>query len=173
MKPTVYVETTVISYLTARRSRDLVVAAHQQTTHDWWDAHLPGFEALISPAVMDEISRGDPDVARRRIEAVSEFGILELVPEVRDLADAYFSEIQLPERARADSYHLAFAAWHGVDFLITWNCAHIASGFVRKQINTINAEREIESPTICTPEELMEVPHVQGSDRGRSTKDST
>ena len=158
MKPSVYVETTVISYLTSAPSRDLVVAGHQQLTREWWNEHLPDFEPYVSPAVMDEISRGDPEMARARLEAVAEFKILEVQAKIRDLADAYFERIQLPERARADSYHLAFAAWHGMDFLISWNCKHIASGFVRRQAKRINLEWQIAGPTICTPEELMEVP---------------
>ncbi|MCP4656629.1 MAG: type II toxin-antitoxin system VapC family toxin [bacterium] len=165
MKPAVYIETTVISYLTARPSRDLIVAGHQQLTHEWWSDHLPRFEGFISPAVMDEISKGDPKAAQARLSAVADFKILELVPEVRDLADAYFSGIEIPARARADSYHLAFAAWHGMDFLVTWNCTHIAGGFVRRMVRGINSEREIATPTICTPEELMEIPHAQGPHR--------
>ncbi len=161
MKPTVYIETTVISHLTAWPSRALVVAGHQQLTHEWWKDHLPDFEPFVSPAVMDEISRGDPEMARARTEAVSGFKILELLSEVQDLANVYFERIQLPERARADSYHLAFAAWHGMDFLVTWNCKHIASGFVRRQAQRINMEWRIASPTICTPEELMEVPDAE------------
>jgi len=159
MKPTVYVETTVISYLTSRPSRDLVVAGHQETTRSWWAGGLPFFEPYVSPTVMEEISRGDQEFAATRLEAVAGFGILELVPDVRELANLYFEKLQLAERARADSYHLAFAAWHGMDFLVTWNCSHIASGFVRREIRKINSGWKIESPYICTPEELAEVPH--------------
>ncbi len=156
MKPSVYIETTVISYLTARPSRDLVVAGHQQTTYDWWTNRLPGFEAFLSPVVIDEISRGNAAMAQRRLDAVSELKLLELLPEVEKLADVYFAQLQLPMRARADALHLAFAAWHGMDFLVTWNCSHIASGFVRREIKKTNALWEIISPTICTPEELIE-----------------
>jgi len=158
MAPTVYLETTVISYLTARPSRDLIIAGHQQLTHEWWTYHLPRFEAFVSPVVLDEISRGDLEAAKARLDAVADIAELELVPEVRQLADAYFAAIQLPERARADAYHLAFAAWHGLDFMVTWNCSHLANGFVRRKIHAVNSERSIESPTICTPEELMEAP---------------
>ena len=165
MRPTVYVETTVISYLTSRPSRDLIVAAHQQLIHDWWNNHRLQFELFVSPTVMEEISKGDPGVATSRLEAVAGLAVLELTPDLRGLADEYFANIQLPERARADSYHLAFASWHGMDYLITWNCSHMASGFVRKQVAKINKAWGIESPAICTPEELMEVPDVQGSNR--------
>jgi hypothetical protein len=156
MKPTVYLETTIISYVTARYSRDLIIAAHQQITHEWWETALPKYEAFISPIVIEEISRGDAQVAQLRIDRIANFGVLEVVPEVRYLADAYFSAIDIPEKARADSYHLAMTAWHGLDFLVSWNCTHIVSGRVKMIIEEINAGFGIRTPIICTPEELME-----------------
>lgn len=157
MQPTVYIETTVISYLTARPSRDLIIAAHQQITHEWWDMALPHFEAFISPIVLEEISRGDEQAAKLRLESVSSFLLLEVLPEVRDLAESYFSAIEIPEKARADSYHLALATWHGMDFMVSWNCTHIVSGRVKKIIEEINSTYGIRTPIVCTPEELMEV----------------
>ena len=156
MKPSVYIETSVVSYLTAQVSRDLVVAAHQQITADWWAQALPKFEVFVSTVVMEEIGRGDSQAAKRRAEAVSAFEVLEVTPEVRALADRYFTAIDLPERARADAYHLALAAWHGMDYLVTWNCTHIASGKVKLIVQRLNASQSIASPVICTPEELME-----------------
>ncbi|HNS23143.1 MAG TPA: type II toxin-antitoxin system VapC family toxin [Sedimentisphaerales bacterium] len=102
MKPTVYVETSVISHLTAQASRDLVVAAHQQVTVEWWQKALPQLEPFVSPVVLEEITRGDPEAARRRMDAVAAFQVLEVLPEVRDLAERYFTAIDLPEKARAD-----------------------------------------------------------------------
>ena len=116
MKPTVYIETSVISYFTAKPSRDLIVAAHQQITNDWWENALSNYEAFISPIVLDEISRGDVNAVQSRLETVSIFPVLEILPEVRTLADAYFSALAIPEKARADAYHLAVASWHGIDF---------------------------------------------------------
>ena len=156
MKPTVYIETTVISYRMARPSRDLIIAAHQQITHDWWEMALPQFNAFISPIVLDEISRGDADAAKLRLDSVASFQLLEVLPEVRSLADSYFSAIEIPEKARADSYHLAVAAWHGMDFLVSWNCTHIVSGRVKRIIEEINSANGIRTPIVYTPEELME-----------------
>ncbi len=156
MKPTVYIETTVISYLMARPSRDLIIAAHQQITHDWWEIALPHFDAFISPIVLEEISSGDPDAAQLRIDSVASFELLEVLSEVRNLADAYFAAIEIPQKARADSYHLAVAAWHGMDFLVSWNCTHIVSGRVKRIIEEVNTANGIRTPTVCTPEELME-----------------
>jgi len=157
MRPTVYIETSVISYLAAYMSRDLVVAAHQQLTQDWWKQALPQLEAYISPVVLEEISRGDSDAAARRTKAVHSFGILEVLPEVKELADLYFAAIDLPEKARADSYHLALSVHHGMDYLVTWNCTHIAGGKVKRIVEDINSKRGTSSPVICTPEELMEI----------------
>lgn len=156
MKPTVYIETTVISYRMAKSSRDLIIAAHQQITHEWWDIALPRFDAFISPIVLEEISKGDADAAKLRLDSVSSFQLLEVLSEVRDLADSYFSAIEIPEKARADSYHLAVAAWHGMDFLISWNCSHIVSGRVKRIVEEINSAKRIRTPIVCTPEELME-----------------
>ena len=156
MKSTVYIETSVISYLSAKPSRDLIVAAHQQITIDWWETALPHYDAFVSPVVLDEISRGDINAVQARLEKVSAFLILEVLPEIRNLADIYFSELDIPEKARADSYHLAIAAWHGIDFLVSWNCTHIVNGRIRMMIEEINARQGIRTPIICTPEELME-----------------
>ncbi len=155
--PTVYIETTVVSYLVARPSRDLIVAAHQQITRDWWDASLPQFRAFVSVAVLDEVSRGDEQAATERQQVISGLPVLDVVREVQELAGVYFGAIDIPEKARADSYHLALAAWHGMDFLVSWNCTHIVSGRVRKALEEVNIRRGIRTPIICTPEELMEI----------------
>ena len=157
MKATVYIETSVISYLTARMSRDLIIAAHQQITHEWWETVLPNCEVYVSPIVLEEASKGDLHAAQLRLEKISTFSVLEVVPEVHRLADLYFSKIDIPEKARADSYHLAIASWHGIDYLVSWNCTHIVSGKTRMIVEEINSMHGIRSPVICTPEELMEV----------------
>ena len=157
IKPSVYIETSVISYVVARYSRDLVIAAHQQITQEWWEFALPKYEAFVSPIVIEEISRGDTQAAQSRLDKISSFSLLEIVPETRQLADAYFNAIKIPEKARADTYHLALTAWHGMDFLISWNCTHIVNGRIKMIIEEINAKFGIRTPIICTPEELMEV----------------
>ena len=156
-KQTIYIETSVVSYFTARPSRDLIVAAHQQITHDWWGKVLPQYEAFISPIVLEEASKGDSQAAQLRLENIASFSVLEILPEIQKLADIYFTDIDLPDKARADSYHLALSAWHGIDFLVSWNCVHIANGRVRMMLEEINSKQGIRTPVICTPEELMEV----------------
>jgi len=133
------------------------MAAHQQLTRDWWDLALPKFDAFISAIVMEEASKGDIQAAQLRLEKISNFLLLLVTPEVRELSDLYFSAAKIPEKARADSYHLALASWHGMDFLVSWNCKHIANGNVKKIVDEINADYGIRSPIICTPEELLEV----------------
>jgi predicted nucleic acid-binding protein len=157
VKPTVYIETSVISYRAARPSRDLIVAAHQQMTHERWDRILPQCDAFVSPVVLEEIAHGDPDAAQLRLQSIPSFPVLEVVPEFHTLAAAYFAAIPLPDKAQADAYHLALAAWHGLDYLVSWNCTHIVSGRVRMIVEEVNAQFGIRTPIICTPEELMEV----------------
>ena len=156
-KQSVYIETTVVSYLTANPSRDLVVAAHQQVTVEWWENSLPLFEPFISPVVIEEASRGDKNAAELRLEKILSFSVLEITDEVRELADGYFEKIQIPEKARGDVYHLAVATYHGMDFLVSWNFAHILNARVRGVIQDINTIQGISTPIMCTPEELMEV----------------
>ena len=157
MKKTVYIESTVISYYTAKPSRDLIVAAHQQLTSEWWEAILPQLDPYVSQFVINEISVGDPIASKARLKASASFRQLEMTPEIAVLADQYFMAIHIPEKARTDAFHLAIATWHGLDFLVSWNCRHIASARVRHIIENINSEHEMATPTICTPEELMEI----------------
>ena len=156
MKSTLYLETTVVSYLTARPSRDLIIAAHQQITHDWWENYLKRFEVFISGLVLIEARQGDTDAAQRRLEYIEGFPILDVTLEVEALAGVYIKNIPLPEKAYRDAIHLAVASLNGMDYLITWNCKHIAHGEVKKGMMQINDQRDIESPIVCTPEELME-----------------
>jgi predicted nucleic acid-binding protein len=157
VKFSTYIETSVISYLTARLSKDLVIAAHQQITHEWWDRSLQKFNPYISPVVIEEISRGDEGAAVLRLERVKDIPILKINPDIERLSEKYFSHLRIPNKAKADTYHLAIACWHKIDFLVTWNCTHLANGFIIKQLEKINLELGVKSPIICTPEELMEV----------------
>jgi len=123
---------------------------------EWWGNGLPSFEAFISPLVIEEASRGDETAARLRLEKIAGFSILEVNEEVRRLADLYFESIQIAEKARGDAYHLAVAAYHGMDFLVSWNFGHILNPRVKAAVQQINAVQGISTPLICTPEELME-----------------
>ncbi|MCC6580705.1 MAG: type II toxin-antitoxin system VapC family toxin [Phycisphaeraceae bacterium] len=156
MRPSVYIETSIVSYLTARPSRDLIVAGHQQMTMEWWQEVLPGMDAFVSAAVILEIGQGDSLLAAKRWSAIEKMPVLEITPTIEALAEEYLDKIQIPQTARADAVHLAMAVGHGMDYLLTWNCRHIASARVRRIVADINTHRGIATPMICTPEELME-----------------
>lgn len=156
-KPTVYIETTIVSYLTARPSRDLIVAGHQRITMDWWETVRPRADCFVSPFVIQEASRGDQLLASRRLAAVSDFPVLAENETVLELAERYFLAMRIPERAKLDAFHLASAAAYGIDYLLSWNCRHIASGHVQRILQELNQEFGIRTPILCTPESLMEI----------------
>jgi hypothetical protein len=155
MKPKLYLETTVPSYLTAWPSRDLIRAGHQQITREWWQARRADFDIYISQLVLDEASAGDAQAARDRVGVLQKLPLLDLTQEVTDLAADLKSELALPPKAITDAAHIAIAAVHGMDFLLTWNCTHIANAEMFPHITLICNERGFPAPVICTPEELM------------------
>ena len=152
----VYLETTVPSYLVARSSRDLVTAAHQQITHEWWRVARHRYELFISASVLDEIRRGDPDAAARRLALVEGLPVVEVNEDVSSLFEIYNKELGLPKRAEVDVLHIAFAVGFGMDYLLTWNCAHIANGEVVRRLLQVNETLGKPTPVIVTPEELLE-----------------
>lgn len=156
--PDVYLETTIPSYLVARPSRDLVVAAHQQITHEWWGGAHERFEMYVSEAVLAEIRAGDPAAAAQRLELVEGLQVLELNSDVRSLVAAYDERLGLAGRARADLPHFAFAVAYEMDYLLTWNCTHIANGEIVRRLMRVNAELDRFTPLIVTPEEILESP---------------
>jgi predicted nucleic acid-binding protein len=153
MKPTVYVETTIPIYLTAWPSLDLVRAAHQQITREWW-ARRGGFELYASRLVVQECQAGDAQAAADRLAALAGIPLLEQEPEVAELAEALLRDVPLPAKAAADALHIATAAAHGMQYLLTWNCTHIANVALRPQIEAVCRAAGFEPPLICTPEEL-------------------
>jgi hypothetical protein len=133
----------------------LIIAGHQQVTKDWWDKRRGAFEIYISQFVIDEASAGDPGAARERILIVRDFAMLDITPEVGHLASAILASGILPRKAATDAAHIAIAAVHGMDFLLTWNCVHIANAVVAKDIAKICRRYDWEPPVICTPEGLF------------------
>jgi hypothetical protein len=154
MKLKVYIETTIPSYLTAWPSGDLVRAAHQRQTAIWWsrrdDYDLYGSELLFA-----ECLAGDPEAAAARMAAVSRLPILEQGNDVAALADKLLREVPLPARALADAMHIATAAVHGMELLVTWNCRHIANPVLRPRLEAVCRACGYEPPAICTPGELL------------------
>lgn len=156
MKQSVYVETSVISYLTARRSRDLVIAAHQELTHQWWQTRLPGFDVFVSELVLEESRAGDEDAAGRRLSAIEGVSVLRLNDEAIVLATKLVDEGPIPREFGADALHIALAAVNGTDYLLTWNCKHLANAAHRHKTEMLVEAVGYACPVICTPEELME-----------------
>ena len=155
MGSTVYLESTIPSYYTSDKSRDLVILAHQQITTEWWDKYLPEYEVYISELVLQEISAGDTDAAKKRNDVVADFPVLAINETVEKLAEIYVKNITILKEAVRDALHLAVASAHGMDYIVTWNCKHIARGEVMRAFESINDSEGILSPTICTPEELI------------------
>ena len=152
-KPKAYVETSVISYLTAQPSRDLILAAHQEVTREWWSGR-DRFDLVVSEAVLEEIARGDAVAAARRVAATEGMAVLSVTEPARALARGFLEAAAIPRKAAIDAAHVAIAATHGVDFLVTWNCTHIANAAVREKIEAVCRAARFRPPVICTPLEL-------------------
>jgi len=151
----VYLETSVISYLAALPSRDVVVAGHQQVTRDWWEGRTR-FELFVSDAVIEEAARGDRNAARRRLELLTGIPVLTVHRGADSLARSFLTEAALPSKAAIDAVHVALAAVHAMDFLVTWNCTHIANAIIRPQLEVLCWRAGYRPPVICTPFELLD-----------------
>lgn len=158
MRPTVYIETSVFGYLAMRPSAQLVTAAHQQVTREFWDDHRPRFDLFVSLAVVDECMAGDSDAAAERGAFLHGIPVLDVTDEVLSLARSLAAGIPLPPKASVDAVHIAATAVHGLDYLVTWNCKHIANPAMRGTIEAVCRAAGYVTPVICTPLELIEVP---------------
>lgn len=155
MAASVYIETTIPSYLTAWRSPELSMAAKQQTTRQWWDERRERFDLFISDAVLIEASGGDLDAAKRRLEALDGIPVLSPKPESDKIAAALIERLALPDRALTDAVHIAICVAHGIDYLLTWNCTHIANATFQPMIYEVCDALGYIMPVICTPDQLM------------------
>ena len=157
MKAKVYIETSVVSYLTARPSNDIRAMANQSATIEWWETQRPKFDLLISEFVVAEAGMGDPEAAQRRLAVIADCMELQATDESRALGLELVRRGALPANAEIDAFHVAIAAVNGVEYLLTWNCAHIANAHARPKIEAICRALGYEPPTICTPQELTEI----------------
>lgn len=156
MTDRVYIETTIVSYLTARPSRDVVIAGHQQVTQEWWDTRRSDYELCVSQLVLDEAGAGDPQAAQERLAVLQPMLVLETTPEALELAKELLQTGALPGKAAGDALHIAIAATKGVPYLLTWNCRHLANAVMRPMIEAACIAKGFKAPIICTPEELLE-----------------
>jgi len=156
LKPTVYIETSIISYLTARQSNDLRAMANQSATIEWWETQKAKYQLVVSEFVIAEAGLGHPEAAERRLAAIEGIMELQATESVRVLGQELISRHALPEKAEIDAYHVAIAAVNGIEYLLTWNCTHIANATTRTKIEATCRALGFEPPVICTPDELME-----------------
>lgn len=156
MKPRLYIETTIVSYLTARLSRDLIMAAKQQLTADWWQTRRADFDCVVSQLVIDEAAAGNADAARRRLDTLKAFPKLEASGITADLAKQLIHANAIPPAAAADAVHVALASVHGIHFLLTWNFRHLANASQMDMNRQVCLQAGYGCPVICTPEELMQ-----------------
>lgn len=155
MPESVYIETTIPSYLTAWRSPELSMAAKQQITREWWDEQSQHFELFVSDVVLLEASGGNTEAAQRRLEVLKGLPVLSPLEEADDIVAALIDRLSLPARAMADAVHIALCIVHGIDFLLTWNCTHIANATFQPIINDVSRDFGYIMPVICTPDQLM------------------
>ena len=156
MNPTAYIETSVVSYLTARPSRNVVVAAYQEVTREWWRDAASRFHLAASELVLAESAAGDPTAARDRLKMLEDVALLNASANAEDLARSLLDLGAVPREAAADAAHIAIAATNGVEYLVTWNFRHIANAAMRVRIEGACRQAGYEPPVICPPNELME-----------------
>lgn len=155
MSETVYIETSILGYLTARPSRDIVVAANIEITREWWETRRNAFQLYASQAVIKETSQGDAEIASQRLEVIRDLALLDLNQSVLDLAEQFLERSSLPAKADVDAVHIAAATVHGMDYLLTWNCKHIANAQIQRKLAEISLDFGYELPILCTPYELL------------------
>jgi predicted nucleic acid-binding protein len=158
MKPSVYIETSVIGYLTSWPQESVTVAGHQNTTRQWWSTAADRFELFVSQLVVRECSEGDADAVRHRLSSIGGIPVLPVTPAAQLLAEALIRGRAVPHDQPNDALHIALAASHGVQYLVSWNFRHIVNASIRPAIERVCRDGGHGAPILCTPEELLE-PH--------------
>lgn len=152
---TVYIETTIVSYLVARPSRDVLMAARQKVTRQWWDEERQKYHCVTSNQTLRESSQGDARMARLRLDALRDMAVLTVDEKALSLAEKLLSEKILPPAVLADAIHASIAALHHADFLLTWNCRHLANPHLLPKLRQFMTRHQVVLPETCTPLELM------------------
>lgn len=153
--PTLYMETTIPSYLLAEPSRDIVSLARQDITRTWWKRDQTRYAIFVSAVVIKEADKGDPREVEKRRKFLEQFPVLDATPEIQQLIETYLEENVVPIGSGQDAAHLAFASVHRIDFLCTWNFKHLANVFALRRLRQVNEKRGLFVPQVCTPEELL------------------
>ena len=152
---TVYIETSIVSYLRQRASSQVVMAARQLLTHQWWVHERANYDLVISQYVIDEASAGDATLAAERLQSLEGIPLLPLDPDIALIADEIMARAILPPKARTDALHIAIVAHHRIQYLLTWICRHIANAKILPRIREVLTDLFIPIPIICTPEEML------------------
>jgi predicted nucleic acid-binding protein len=152
---TVYIETSILGHLTARPTDNLILAANIKITQDWWNDCRGSFVLYASEVVEDEAARGDQEIADRRLNLLQSLMLLELTEEALELAQAFLNQSNLPSKASNDALHIALATVYGLDYLLTWNCKHMANAQIQRKLSQISSQLGYVLPIICTPYELI------------------
>jgi hypothetical protein len=152
---TIYIETSIFGHLTARPTNNLIVAANIKITQDWWDEHRSSFTLYASEVVQNEAAKGDPTIAAQRLKLLQSLMLLELTEEAFELSQAFLSQSNLPSKASNDSLHIALATVYSLDYLLTWNCKHMANAQIQRKLAQISSDLGYVLPVICTPYGLI------------------
>ncbi len=155
MKLSIYMESTIPSYYSARPGRDIISLARQEITRIWWENHREKYDVYISQLVFEECSHGDKDYSEKRMNLLKEFPVLSLNDDVVSLAEKILSRKVIPDKAADDATHIAVACVYETDFLLTWNFKHIANAHIIKQLRETVGSEGYAFPVIATPEELI------------------
>jgi PIN domain-containing protein len=156
VKPRVYIETSVVSYLVGRLSRDVVVLGNQELTREWWSNRRAEYDLFVSEVVIAEVALGDSELARQRLAISGDLPLLAITEGAERLAPLLRRAAGMTANAETDALHMALAAVHGMDYLLSWNCSHIANATIRRAIEKQCRASGYEPPVICTPQELIE-----------------
>ena len=154
MKRSVYIETTIPSFYHEVRSEPFMVA-RRESTRRWWAEERASYELFVSPFVLGELQQGDYPGKEEAVRLVAELPLLEVVPEIEDIAQVYISRRLMPQGDMGDAFHLAVASFYGVDFLLTWNCRHLANATKVHHMRVVNGELDLQTPIVTTPDLLL------------------
>jgi hypothetical protein len=152
----IYIETSIVSFLRQRPAAHVVAAARQLLTRRWWDIERTKYQLVTSQYVIDEAALDDPELASERLELLRDLPLLALDEEIQTIADEIMRRAILPQKAQVDALHISIAAYHRIDFLLTWNCTHIANARILPRLHAVLRNLGHAIPIICTPEEMVD-----------------
>lgn len=155
-KESVYIETTIPSYLVSEKSQDVIVLSRQILTEQWWDEQRHKYHLFISDVVFEEISSGNVKYSQQRIEIIQNLEMLQINNEITEIALSYKGHFNLPDGLIRDLFHIAFCVYYNINFLLTWNCTHLANIHFIKQLKKFNEKNKLITPDIITPDLLMD-----------------